>query len=73
MPLEGILQNQDGVISVTASAVRLVLVERASMPGRTVIQWDKEDCSDMGIIKVDLLELGLAILHSASRSRDSPG
>ena len=31
MPLEGILQNQDGVISVTAPAVRLVLVERATL------------------------------------------
>jgi len=29
------------------------------MPGRTVIQWDKEDCSDMKIIKVDLLGLGM--------------
>jgi error-prone DNA polymerase len=29
------------------------------MPGRTVIQWDKEDCADMGLIKVDLLGLGM--------------
>ena len=29
------------------------------MPGRTVIQWDKEDCADLGIIKVDLLGLGM--------------
>jgi len=27
------------------------------MPGRTVVQWDKEDCADLGIIKVDLLGL----------------
>src|SRR5277367_5973321 len=29
------------------------------MPGRTVVQWDKEDCADMKIIKVDLLGLGM--------------
>jgi error-prone DNA polymerase len=29
------------------------------MPGRTVIQWDKEDCADLGLIKVDLLGLGM--------------
>ena len=29
------------------------------MPGRTVVQWDKEDCSDLGLIKVDLLGLGM--------------
>jgi error-prone DNA polymerase len=38
---------------------RVVPLERASMPGRTVIQWDKEDCADMGLIKVDLLGLGM--------------
>lgn len=31
---------------------RVVPIERASMPGRAVIQWDKEDCADMGLIKV---------------------
>ena len=34
-------------------------IEPASMPGRNVIQWDKEDVSDMGLIKVDLLGLGM--------------
>jgi len=29
------------------------------MAGRTVVQWDKEDCADLGIIKVDLLGLGM--------------
>ena len=37
----------------------VVPIERASMPGRTVIQWDKEDCADLGLIKVDLLGLGM--------------
>jgi error-prone DNA polymerase len=38
---------------------RIVPIERASMPGRTVVQWDKEDCADLGLIKVDLLGLGM--------------
>jgi error-prone DNA polymerase len=38
---------------------RVIPIERASMPGRTVVQWDKEDCADLGIIKVDLLGLGM--------------
>ena len=29
------------------------------MPGRVVVQWDKDDCADLGIIKVDLLGLGM--------------
>ena len=29
------------------------------MPGRVVIQWDKDDCAEMGIVKVDLLGLGM--------------
>src|SRR5262244_2745562 len=29
------------------------------MPGRNVIQWDKDDCADLGLIKVDLLGLGM--------------
>src|SRR5258708_23576452 len=41
-------------------------IERASMPGRAVVQWDKDDCADLGIIKVDLLGLGMmAVLEQA--------
>ena len=29
------------------------------MPGRVVVQWDKDDCADLGIVKVDLLGLGM--------------
>ena len=44
----------------------IVPLEPAAMPGRVVIQWDKEDCADLGIIKVDLLGLGmLAVLEEA--------
>ena len=37
----------------------VVPLEPAAMPGRVVIQWDKDDCADLGIIKVDLLGLGM--------------
>ncbi len=40
----------------------LVPVENATMPGRTVIQWDKYDVESMGLFKVDLLGLG-ALTH----------
>src|SRR5215208_4398260 len=37
----------------------VVPLEPASMPGRVDVQWDKDDCADMGIVKVDLLGLGM--------------
>ncbi|HST60653.1 MAG TPA: error-prone DNA polymerase [Longimicrobium sp.] len=37
----------------------IVPIEPASMPDRTVIQWDKDDCADLGIPKFDLLGLGM--------------
>ncbi|HPQ71171.1 MAG TPA: error-prone DNA polymerase [bacterium] len=40
----------------------LVPVENATMEGRTIIQWDKEDIEDLGLFKVDLLGLG-ALTH----------
>ncbi|MCA9717629.1 MAG: error-prone DNA polymerase, partial [Myxococcales bacterium] len=40
----------------------LVPIEPAAMPGRTVIQWDKNDVEDLGLFKVDLLGLG-ALTH----------
>jgi error-prone DNA polymerase len=44
----------------------VVPLEPAAMPNRTVIQWDKDDCADLGLIKIDLLGLGmLAALEEA--------
>jgi error-prone DNA polymerase len=44
----------------------VVPLENASMPNRVVVQWDKDDCADMGIVKVDLLGLGMmAVLQDA--------
>ena len=52
-------QHSGGMVICQGQLNKVVPLERASMPGRTVIQWDKEDCADMGIIKVDLLGLGM--------------
>ena len=44
----------------------IVPLENASMPGRVVAQWDKDDCEDLGIIKVDFLGLGMmAVIQDA--------
>ena len=37
----------------------VVPLEPAAMAGRVVVQWDKDDCADLGIIKIDLLGLGM--------------
>jgi error-prone DNA polymerase len=52
-------QHSGGMVICQGQLNHVVPLERASMPGRTVVQWDKEDCADMGIIKVDLLGLGM--------------
>lgn len=52
-------QHSGGMVICQGQLNKVVPLERASMPGRTVVQWDKEDCADMGIIKVDLLGLGM--------------
>ncbi len=52
-------QHSGGMVICQGNLASIVPLERASMPGRTVVQWDKEDCADLGIIKVDLLGLGM--------------
>jgi len=52
-------QHSGGMVICAGMLNRVVPIERASMPGRTVVQWDKEDCADLGIIKIDLLGLGM--------------
>ncbi|PYX68005.1 MAG: error-prone DNA polymerase, partial [Acidobacteria bacterium] len=48
-------QHSGGMVICQGQLDSVVPLEPASMPGRVVVQWDKEDCADMGIIKVDLL------------------
>jgi error-prone DNA polymerase len=52
-------QHSGGMVICQGALDRVVPLEPATMPGRVVVQWDKEDCADMGIIKVDLLGLGM--------------
>ena len=52
-------QHSGGMVICAGMLNRIVPIERASMPNRSVIQWDKEDCADLGLIKVDLLGLGM--------------
>jgi len=59
-------QHTGGMVIAAGRLDEVVPLEPASMPGRNVIQWDKEDCADLGLIKVDLLGLGmLAALEEA--------
>jgi len=52
-------QHSGGMVICEGQLDSVVPLEPATMPGRVVVQWDKEDCADMGIIKVDLLGLGM--------------
>lgn len=52
-------QHSGGMIICQDALSSVVPLERAAMPGRVVAQWDKDDCDDLGIIKVDLLGLGM--------------
>ena len=52
-------QHSGGMVICQGRLDQVVPLEPASMPGRVVVEWDKDDCSDMGIVKVDLLGLGM--------------
>jgi error-prone DNA polymerase len=59
-------QHSGGMVIGAGPLDEIVPLEPATMPGRIVVQWDKEDCADLGIIKIDLLGLGmLAVLEEA--------
>ena len=52
-------QHSGGMVICQGQLNSVVPLEPAAMPGRVVVQWDKEDCADLGLIKVDLLGLGM--------------
>src|SRR5438046_8097300 len=52
-------QHSGGMVICQGQLDSVVPLEPASMLDRVVVQWDKEDCADLGIIKVDLLGLGM--------------
>ncbi len=59
-------QHSGGMVICQGRLDAVVPLENASMPDRVVIQWDKDDCADMGLVKVDLLGLGMmAVLQDA--------
>ena len=59
-------QHAGGMVVCQGQLNSVVPLEPATMPGRVVVQWDKEDCADMGIVKVDLLGLGMmAVLEDS--------
>jgi error-prone DNA polymerase len=68
-------QHSGGMVICQGQLDSIVPLEPATMPGRVVVQWDKEDCADLGLIKVDLLGLGMmAVLEdSIQLIRDSYG
>ncbi|MDQ2991264.1 MAG: DNA polymerase III subunit alpha [Candidatus Eremiobacteraeota bacterium] len=58
--------HSGGMVITRDPLVRVAPVEWASMRDRTIIQWDKDDLQELGLIKIDLLGLGmLALLREA--------
>jgi error-prone DNA polymerase len=61
-------QHVGGFVISAGPLAELVPVENAAMPERTVIQWDKDDLEELGLLKVDVL--GLGMLSAIRRSLD---
>jgi error-prone DNA polymerase len=55
-------QHSGGMVICQGRLDAVVPLEPAAMPGRSVVQWDKDDCGALGIVKVDLLGLGMMSL-----------
>ena len=55
-------QHSGGMVIAQGRLDSVVPLEPATMPGRSVVQWDKDDCAALGIVKVDLLGLGMMSL-----------
>jgi error-prone DNA polymerase len=68
-------QHSGGIVIAAGHLDEVVPIEPAAMPGRRVIQWDKDDCADLGIIKIDLLGLGMlnALEHTLRLAREHEG
>ena len=59
-------QHSGGLVVCQGQLDSVVPLEQATMPDRVVVQWDKEDCADLGIVKIDLLGLGMmAVLEES--------
>ncbi len=64
-------QHVGGFVISRGPLAELVPIENAAMPGRTVIQWDKDDLEALGLLKVDVLALGM--LSAIRRALDALG
>ena len=52
-------QHPGGFVIARDKLSRLVPIEKASMAGRSVVQWDKDDLDALGLLKIDILALGM--------------
>jgi error-prone DNA polymerase len=67
-------QHSGGMVIAAGRLDEVVPLEPATMPGRVVVQWDKDDCAALGIVKVDLLGLRMmAVLQDAIRLVEDTG
>jgi len=64
-------QHPGGFVMAQGKLSRLVPIENAAMPNRSVVQWDKDDLDTMGLLKVDVLALGM--LSALRRTLDLAG
>lgn len=64
-------QHTGGFVLTQGPLCRMVPIENASMPDRTVIEWDKDDLDAVGLLKVDVLALGM--LSAIRRALDLIG
>ena len=62
-------QHSGGMVIAADRLDDVVPLEPATMPGRVVIQWDKDDCAALGIVKVDLLGLRMMAVIQESIAR----
>ena len=67
--------HSGGMVICDRPVTEVCPVERARMPGRTVLQWDKDDCAAVGLVKFDLLGLGMleALHHMVDLVREHHG
>ena len=68
-------QHSGGFVIARDKLSRLVPIENASMKDRSVIQWDKDDLESLGLLKVDVLALGMlsALKRSLNLMASLPG
>nr|MDJ0868726.1 error-prone DNA polymerase [Myxococcota bacterium] len=68
-------QHSGGIVIAAGRLDEVVPIEPAAMNDRRIVQWDKEDCADLGIIKIDLLGLGMlnALEHTLELARRHEG